>query len=95
MARLLGIAGALHVVACSKPITEDECGQLLDHYTDKVIDQTRSKANRGERRQMILEARQKAKLDPAFSECSSRVTRAAFDCALSAQSADQIERCLL
>lgn len=92
---IVGFACVFSLVACDRPITDEECGQLLDHYTDKVIDQTRAKANRGERRQLLLEARQKAELDPEFAECSRRVSRAALDCAMSAQSADQIERCLL
>lgn len=73
----------------------DECTTLLDHYTEKVIDQARPSASQAERSALILEARQKSKLDPEFSACANRVSRAEFECAMQAVNADQIERCLM
>lgn len=90
-----GLALCLFITGCGKPLSEEECGALLDHYTGKVIDQARPKATRAERSELILEARQKAKLDPEFSACSSRVSRNEFECAMQAVNADQIERCLM
>lgn len=81
--------------ACSKPVTDEECFQLLDHYTDKVIEQARPSAGKAERLELILEARQKATLDPEFARCKIKVSRAKLECALAAHDADQIERCLL
>lgn len=80
---------------CQRPLEETECVSLLDRYTDKVIDQARPSTSTAERRDLTLAARKKAELDPAFAECSDRVSRAQFDCAMQAQSADQMERCLL
>lgn len=90
-----GVAFCLSATGCGKPLSQEECGALLDHYTEKVIDQARPKATRAERSELILEARQKAELDPEFSACGSRVSRNEFECAIQAQSADQIERCLM
>lgn len=90
-----GALALLCVSGCSKPLTDDECFQLLEHYTDKVIEQARPSAGKAERLELILEARQKATLDPEFARCKSQVSRAKLECALEAHNADQIERCLL
>jgi hypothetical protein len=82
-------------LGCGERLSEDECLRLLDRYTDKVIDQARPGAGQAERAEMIQEARRKAKIDPAFAECSARVSRTDFQCAMDAKDADQIERCLL
>lgn len=89
------LAALLLVVGCGRPLSEDECLELLDRYTEKVIEQARPSAAQGERIQLIRETREKAHLDPQFSECPSRVSRSAFECAMAAHNADQIERCLL
>lgn len=80
---------------CSEPLSDDECTQLLDRYTEKVIDQARPSTSQSERSELIFETRQRAKFDPEFSKCSARVSRAEFECAMQAGNADQIERCLL
>lgn len=90
-----GLALCLSATGCGKPLSQEECGTLLDHYTEKVIDQARPKASRAERSELVFEARQKAQLDPEFSACSSRVSRNEFECAMQAVNADQIERCLM
>lgn len=92
---LFGVASVLVLSGCGKTVTEDECTQLLDHYTDKVIEQARPSTRQGERRQLMERTRKAAALDPEFAECSSRVSRRAFECAMAAHNADQIERCLL
>ena len=86
---------ALCLSGCGRSLEEPECVKLLDRYTDKVIDQARPSASTAERRELTLAARKKAELDPEFAECSNRVTRSQFECAMAADSADQIERCLL
>lgn len=93
--RLALLLASSTLVACQEPLSEDECLTLLDRYTDKVIDQARPDTGQAERDELIQEARKKAKLDPAFAECSSRVSRSDFLCAMDAGSADQIERCVL
>lgn len=92
---VVGLGFCALLSGCGKPLSEEECGTLLDHYTEKVIDQARPKASQAERSELVLEARQKARLDPEFSACSSRVSRNEFECAMQAVNADQIERCLM
>jgi len=95
MRKFLPLLFALASVACGKPPTEEECVLLLDRYTDKVIDQARPSTKSAERLELQIEARKKAKLDPAFSECSARVDRKQYECAMAAFTADQMERCLM
>lgn len=85
----------LSATGCQKPLTESECAQLLDHYTERVIEQSRPSAKPAERAKLVGEARLKAARDPEFAACSTRVRRTQFECALASQSADEIERCLL
>ncbi len=90
---VVGIAAALS--GCAKPLDENECAQLLDHYTEKVIDQARPSAKPSERAKWVAEARQKAARDPEFAACTSRVRRDQYECALNANNADEVERCLM
>lgn len=83
------------LVGCGRPVTEEECFELLSHYTEKVIDQARPSTGKAERSELVLEAQQKAELDPEFAACTSRVSRAEFECAMVAKNADEIERCLM
>lgn len=83
------------LVGCGQSVTEAECQELLDRYTDKQIDQARPSTTRAERMRLLRAARERAVLDPEFRACPERLTRHQFDCAMTAHNADQIERCLL
>lgn len=91
----LGALVLLSLVGCSTLIDERRCIELLDHYTDRLIDQARPGASNGERAKLKSLAREKARLDPEFRACPQRVTEAAFECASRAATSDEIERCLL
>jgi hypothetical protein len=95
VSRVAWLLVPLVLVGCGRPLSQNECLDLLDRYTDKIIDQARPSAGQGERIQLVREARKKASLDPQFAECPSRVSRSAFECAMAAANADQMERCLL
>jgi len=82
-------------VSCQEPLTTAECQDLLDHYTEKQIDQARPSTGAQERVELKASAQSKAQLDADFAECPHLVSRGQFDCAMQAGSADQIERCLL
>lgn len=83
------------MIGCGTPISQRECEDLLLHYTDKQIEQARPSISSRQRVELEQAAQSKAQLDPEFSRCSSAVSRTQFQCAMSAQSADQIERCLM
>lgn len=82
-------------LSCRPALSEHECLKLLDHYTDKQIDQARPSTRAAERPALIDQARARALTDPEFRNCSAQVSRRAYECAMAADSADAIERCLL
>jgi len=91
---LFACSGVL-LSACGKPPSHDECDALLDHYVELLVNSDRPGTTAGETHKLQLQARQKAVSDPEFAECSKRVSRRAFDCAMSAPNADKLEQCLL
>jgi hypothetical protein len=86
---------ALFCCSCGKPPTADECQALLEHYVELLVSSDRPGTSAAELQKLQLQAREKAKGDPEFRACSERVSRRAFDCAMSAPSADILEQCLL
>jgi hypothetical protein len=91
---LLG-GSALFASACGKPPTHDECDALLDHYVELLVSSDRPGTSAAELHKLQIQARDKAKIDPEFASCSERVSRRAFECAMSAPNADVLEQCLL
>jgi hypothetical protein len=89
--------GALLLLAtgCGKRLEKSECQQLLDHYVELLLRDDRPKSSAGEILRLQQEARKKADHDPAFHECSQRVSRKSFDCAMGAEDANRLEQCLL
>jgi hypothetical protein len=98
-ARRLAVGFALGISlatpACGKPLSKAECNGLLDRYVEKLIGADRPEAPPGEVFRLKSEARARAAQDPAFNECSDKVSRRSFDCAMDAISADEMEQCLL
>jgi hypothetical protein len=90
---VLGLS--LATCACGKPLSKAECNGLLDRYVEKLVGADRPEATPGEVFRLKSEARTRAAEDPAFAECSAEVSRRAFDCAMEAISADEMEQCLL
>jgi hypothetical protein len=91
---LLGCGAGL-LGACGKPPSHDECDALLDHYVELLVNSDRPGTTAGELHKLQVQARQKAVSDPEFAECSKRVSRRAYDCAMSASNADKLEQCML
>jgi hypothetical protein len=90
------LAGAtFSLSACAKPPNRDECDALLDHYVELLVTSDRPGTNASELHKLQLQARQKAVRDPEFRACSQRVSRRAYECAMSASNPDKLEQCLL
>lgn len=85
----------LLLVGCGRRLEPSECELLLDRYVELLLRDDRPKASAGEVLRLQQEARKKATQDPAFGECSGRVTRRGFECAMEAQDANRLEQCLL
>lgn len=81
--------------ACEKRLSTGECDELMDHYVSLLVRSDRPGTPEGELYKLKAKARAQARLDPAFLECSERVSRRSFECAMDAQNADRLEQCLL
>ncbi|HEY3495794.1 MAG TPA: hypothetical protein VGK73_13945 [Polyangiaceae bacterium] len=80
--------------ACGRPPTPAECNALLDRYMEKLLGSDRPGLSAGEILKLQGEARARAATDPTFAECSERVSRRAYDCAMKAETVDRMEICL-
>ncbi len=85
----------LALSGCSKPLSESECSQMLDHYVDLIVKSDRPDTPAEELRTLQKEARKQAAEDPSFRRCSSDVSRSKWECAMRAGTTDQLEQCLL
>ena len=86
---------ALLAFGCGKRPSHDECEALLDHYVELLVNSDRPGTNAAELHKLQILARDKAKDDPEFGQCTERVSRRELDCAMSAANADVLEQCLL
>jgi hypothetical protein len=93
---LVLIAGLVLLLGgCGRRLEAAECDSLLAHYVELLLRDDRPGASAGELLRLQQDARRKAERDPAFHECSDRVSRRGFDCAMQAQDANKLEQCLL
>ncbi len=88
-----GSAAAL--CGCGKRLEAPECDAMMDKYVELLARDDRPGASATELLRLQKDARDKAAHDPAFAECKKRVSRGAFECAMSAPNADRFEQCLL
>ncbi len=86
---------ALLSLGCGKRVEPSECGLLLDHYVEILLRDDRPGSSAAEVLRLQEEARRKAETDPAFQECTDRVSRRSFECAMQAQDSRVLEMCLL
>jgi hypothetical protein len=92
--RCVALLTSLAVAACGKAPTPAECTALLDRYTEKLVASDRPDVTPGELEKLKATARARAAEDPAFAECSRKVSRTAYDCAMKAETVDRMEICL-
>ena len=98
MTRAVALCAGVALVmlaGCGRRLEAHECDSLLDHYVELLLRDDRPGASAGELLRLQQDARKKAERDPAFHECSARVSRRGFDCAMAAQDANKLEQCLL
>lgn len=87
----------LSVAACRSALTFAECTALLDHYTDLLA----REENPGATPELVAAEKAAARRAAAedrrfdFGSCPRRVSRRSFECAMSAGSVDEVERCLI
>lgn len=91
------LASALLLLcACEKNLTDNECDLLLDHYTANLMRNESPDVTPAVISEKQQAARELAHRDPAFEfdRCGAAVSRRQFDCAMTANDVDSIERCL-
>jgi len=90
----LALALPLSVLACSRGPSPAECTALLDRYTEKLVGSDRPDVRPGELEKLKADARAHAAEDPEFAECTKKVSRSAYECAMKAETVDRMEICL-
>ncbi len=94
MKRLLFL-GAVGLVACAQRPSDDECLELVERYTGKLLRANNPDLSDAELRRLQAEARSRAEDDPLLGRCRGQVTKREYECAMHAPSPDEIEKCLL
>ena len=83
------------LAGCGKPLSPDECSQLLDRYVTLLAISDRPDTNAEQRNHMRQQARDLSKRDPNFGKCGKQVPRRKFECAMKAPNTDLFEQCLM
>jgi hypothetical protein len=94
-AMLLAVGAVVATLpACKPKITPAQCDTLVDRYAQLVV--TEKLPDAGPETIKVEQERERgeARGDDAFKNCTSEVSRAEFDCAMRAPTADAIEKCL-
>lgn len=90
-----GLLLGLGAHACQTKLTSAQCAQLLDRYVEFLVKAENPEVSAMRLAQRRREARQLAARSASFQECPRAVSQEAFECALRASNADQLEQCLL
>jgi len=94
--RLIAVAAfSLLGLACDRPLTPDECAELLDRYTELLVRQEHKNVSDDEVARLQTEARARASMSDEFARCPARVSRRKWQCAMKAPNVDEVEKCLL
>lgn len=93
LALVLGAAVAA-LASCKPKITTAQCDALVDRYAQLVVTEKMPDAGLGTIKAEQERERGEARGDDAFKNCTSEVSRAEFDCAMRAPTADALEKCL-
>jgi len=79
---------------CGRHATLAECEILLDRYVELLVRDRDPKADEGSIARQKSATREKAARDPSFAACPKEVSARAFDCAMAAPNADELEKCI-
>ncbi|MEO6576612.1 MAG: hypothetical protein ABIP89_22380 [Polyangiaceae bacterium] len=82
------------LASCKKKIAQPDCEKLIDRYATLVVTERDRDASATTIKSEQAAFRDEAKGDENFQSCESKITRAEFDCAMAASTADAFEKCL-
>ena len=95
-AAVCGVFASVQLPGCQTKLSRRECELLVDRYVELLLQSRNPDASLAERIRLQAEARARAARDPRFGRCGERISRRAYECAMQeANSADELERCLL
>jgi len=96
-ASTLAVAAAVGLLwgsGCRPKADQAQCDLLVDRYSRLVVAEKYPDATDALFTAERERERAEARADDAFKNCTSEVSRAEFDCAMRAQSANALEKCL-
>lgn len=85
----------LLLTGCAPPLGAAECDELLAHYTALLVHQSRPELKAGEVEELQQRARALLAKLPDEADCSRKVSRRAYQCAMRSHDVDGVERCLV
>jgi hypothetical protein len=85
---------AVAAAGCRPKASESDCDQLLERYAHLVVTEKFPDASPVDIDVEQRREKNEARGDDAFKNCSSEVSRAEFQCAMRAPTADAFEKCL-
>jgi hypothetical protein len=88
------LAVALGSAGCKPKASGAQCDQLLEKYAQLVVTERFADASADQIKTEREREKSEARGDDAFKNCSSEVSQTELACAMSATSADALEKCL-
>jgi hypothetical protein len=88
------IALALGGVGCKKKVTQAQCEELLDRYATLVVREKLKDASPEQLKAEQMRERDEARSDDNFKNCTAELSTEDYACAMKAQTADALEKCL-
>jgi hypothetical protein len=79
---------------CKKKVTQAQCEQLLDRYATLVVREKIKDAPADVLKAEQLREREAARADDDFKNCTAELSADDYACAMSATTADALEKCL-
>ena len=84
----------LLVASCKEKVVQSDCEKLIDRYATLVVNERDRDASASTIKSEQAAFREEAKGDENFQSCVTKITRAEFNCAMAARTADAFEKCL-
>jgi hypothetical protein len=93
-ALVVAVAALAALPSCKPKVTPAQCDALIDRYAQLVVTEKLPDAGPETIKTEQERERGEARGDDSFKNCTSEVSRAEFDCAMRAPTADALEKCL-
>jgi hypothetical protein len=93
-ALILLVAFGACSLGCKKRVTSAQCEELLDRYASLVVHEKMKDAPPEAIHAEQLREREAARSDDDFKNCTAELSTEDYACAMKAQTADALEKCL-